>query len=89
MLTAYPSKEHIASLQRCYFFFTVFTVMHLDPSIEHCKNFFAIVDMPLVRLVSPVKSGCGTVHIGNINGCPWSVPGEFSASDDFHSFSHI
>ena len=89
MLTAYPSKEHIASLQRCYFFLAVFTVMHLDTSIEYSKNFFAIVGMPLVRLVSPVKSGCGTVHIGNINGCPWSVPGEFSASDDFHSFSHI
>jgi hypothetical protein len=84
MLTAYASKEHIASLQRCYFFFTVFTVMHLDPSIEYCKNFFAIVGMPLVWLVSPVKSGCGSVHIGNFNGCPWAVSSELSASNDFH-----
>ncbi len=84
MLTAYPSKEHIASLQRCYFFLAVFTVMHLDTSIEYSKNFFAIVGMPLVRLVSPVKSGRGAVHIGNINGCPWAVSSELATSYDFH-----
>jgi hypothetical protein len=89
MLTSNASKEHIASLKRYHFFFAVFTVMHLDSSIEYCKNFFAIVGVLLVWLVSPVKSGRGAVHIGNINGCPWAVSSEIATSDDFHCCSLI
>jgi len=57
-------------------------VVHMDLAGEHGEDFLAIVDMPAVRLVGPVQSHGGAVHIGDVLCLPrlgwqdyrWTVP---------------
>src|SRR5690606_23556193 len=62
-------------------------VTHLDPPIEDGKHLLAVVDVPLVGLVRPVKARGDPAHVGNVCRAPRTVCLEGAAAEDFHAVS--
>jgi hypothetical protein len=84
VLATHFCEKHVANLQGHNVFDARFAVVHIDFAIQNRKYFFAVVDMPLVRLVSPVKTGCGSAHIGNVIRTPGSIGSEVFTSNNSH-----
>lgn len=79
--------ENIAGLEHRSELLSILFVAHFDTAIEHCKYFFAFVDMPLIWLVRPMETCSNTVHIGNIKRAPCAGCGEIFAANNFHGSS--
>jgi hypothetical protein len=54
-------------------------------SIQHHKHFFAVIDVPAVRLVGPVQARGDAVHVGDVQRLPGPAAGEVLAADDLHA----
>lgn len=85
MLASDFGEKHVANLQAHDVFDAGYAVVHIDCAVENRKYFFTVVDMPLVRLVSPVKASCGAAHIGNVICTPGTIGREVFTSN----YSHI
>src|SRR5690606_41781998 len=72
-----------------HFFSTIVPVMHVDNTIEHNKHLFTVVNMPAVRLISPVQLSGNTLHIGNKLCAPGPGRGKVFASYHLHRFTSL
>lgn len=59
------------------------------PCAHHGKHFFAIVNVPLIRMIRPMQAHGSAVHIGNIQRTPCTISGKFGTTDLLaaHAFS--
>lgn len=84
MLSAHSGKGNIAWLQPDHLHGFVLPVMHINRAIQHDKYLFAIVDVPLIGLISPVQASGDAIHIGDVDRPPGAISFEGFAVDDFH-----
>jgi hypothetical protein len=61
------------------------SIPHLNSAVKYGKNFFTIVDVPLVRLIRPMKARSDAAHVGNICGAPRAVCFECATPKYFHA----
>ena len=86
MLTADTRKEDIAGFKGDDILGPVLPIVHIDDARQYGEDFFAVIDMPLVWLVSPVKPSGNAAHVGNVDGLPCMRWSEFPAASNFHCF---
>ena len=84
MLGAHSGKGNIARLQSRHLHDPILPVMHIHSAIQHNKHLFAIVDMPLIGLISPVQARGDAIHVGDVDRTPGAIGFEGFAVDDFH-----
>jgi hypothetical protein len=73
MFVTYLSYEHICGTQNDDLFFPAGSVSHLYGAIEHDKNLGAIINVPMVRFISPVQSDRGPIDLREISRAPGLV----------------
>lgn len=81
--------ENIATVQQGTVFLPIKPVKHFDYTIKHNKNFFTVIDMSLIGLVSPVQSGGYSVHIGDIFGTPGPFGGKLLTTYNVHNVAPL
>ena len=84
MLGANSGKGNIARLQPRHLHSSVLPVMHINSAIQHDKHLFAIVNVPLIGLISPVQASGDAIHVGDVDRTPGAIGFEGFAVDDFH-----
>jgi hypothetical protein len=84
MLTPDFCEEHVTDLQCDYMLDSRSPVVHVDSAIEDSEYFFAVVHVPLVRLICPMKACRGTRHVGYVLRTPRSACLELLAADHLH-----
>lgn len=84
MLTSHSREKNVADRQ-CYDVLDArLAVMHVDRAVENRKYLFTIIYMPPVRLVSPVQTGRGPAHVGDVVSTPGASGCEFFAPNNSH-----
>lgn len=78
-------EEQVAGAQGDDVFLAILAIVHVDLAIHHRKHFFAIVDVPSIRLVGPVQAHGRIGYGGNQFGAPGAGGDKFSATDNFHA----
>src|SRR5258706_1403529 len=84
MLAAGLGEKDVARTQRHDFFRAAFAVVHVDGAVEHREDLFAVVDVPPVGLIGPVKAPGRAVDVGDVQRSPGLLAGEFPAADKLH-----
>ena len=80
-------EEYVADFQPHDFLNSIQPVVHIDNAVQHCEHFFAIIDMPLVRLVRPMQPRRRSLHVRYVCRTPCPRRLEFPCSYDFHASS--
>ena len=83
MLKSDPSEKYVTGPEFDDLFPAIGRTVHVHPSVEHGKDLLSIVDMPLVRLVSPVHPRGDAVHVRHVDGPPRPTGCELLAADHF------
>lgn len=63
---------------------TVVAVVHVDGHVEDDEDLWSVVDMPDVRLVSPVQPHGGAVDLGDVESVPGLVGGVGAGVEEAH-----
>jgi hypothetical protein len=84
VLTSHVREKHVSNRQGHDVLNAQLAVVHIDRAVENCEYLFAVVDMPLVRLVGPVKSGRSSTHVSDVVSTPSTRCGEILASNNSH-----
>lgn len=66
MLGSFTGVKDITGVENTAFNFALFLILHFNASIHDSKNFLSIVDVPLVRLIGPVKFHADIIKAGNM-----------------------
>jgi MFS family permease len=85
VLGADAGVEDVADGQLRHLLEAIVAIVHLHPAIQHHKHFFAVIDVPAVRLVGPVQARGDAVHVGDVQRLPGPAAGEVLAADDLHA----
>lgn len=62
----------------------VVAVVHVNGAVEHDEHLRAVVHVPDVWLVGPVKPNRGAVDLGNVERPPRAVRRKGASVDEFH-----
>ena len=81
------SKEYVASFEGDHCLDATLSIVHVYNAVKDREDFFAVIDVPFVRLVRPMESGCNATHAGYGLCAPSSIGLEIAAADYVHNSS--
>jgi hypothetical protein len=84
MLITILGMKDVAHIQPMDPLGAILPCMHVDCTVENHKYFRAVIDVPLVRLIGPMKSNGGVADALNIQGVPRSGAGKTLREDCAH-----
>ena len=87
MFIAILSDEDASGLQPSHVGPGLITIVHINYSIENNEDLDAVVGVPDIWLVSPVKPHRGIRDAGQVNSGPRPVEGDITSSNDLHRAS--
>jgi hypothetical protein len=81
------SKEYVASFEGDHCLDATLSIVHVYNAVEDREDFFAVINVPFVWLVRPMKSGRDATHAGYGLCAPSSISLEIAAADYVHNSS--
>jgi hypothetical protein len=84
MLSANVGIEHVSRLKDSAVFNASISIPHFDSAVQHSENLFAVIDMPIVWFICPMKARSDAAHVGNVCGAPRTLCSICATAKYFH-----
>lgn len=69
-------------------FRSVLAITHFYATVQNSENFLAVIGMPFIRLIGPVKARSNAGHVGYVERAPRFAGGEIFGADDLHGLKY-
>src|ERR1700693_2433181 len=60
------------------------SVVHVNDATQYREDFLAVVDVPVIRLISPMQSHADPCHICDIQRAPGSIRPKVTSANNLH-----